>query len=158
MSEDCPNNNNCEVGRRIYGWPMNSWCVGNVTDMSWLFYDMSTFNDDISTYPHQNTKHVWSQFILWMVIYEIYVLYGATSFNGDVSAWDIDIPGQLPCMLCFGCYFIQPRDLCAWGINYTGGIFTTVVFLKIQDAPMKMIPCLVSSGSGSSSCCSKGGR
>ena len=63
-------------------------------------------------------------------------------------------------MLCFGCYFIQPRDLCAWGINYTGGIFTTVVFLKNQDAPMKMIPCLVSSGSSSSSsccCCSKGG-
>ncbi len=31
-----------------YGWPMNSWCVGKVTDMSNLFYEMSTFNDDIS--------------------------------------------------------------------------------------------------------------
>src|SRR6056300_971009 len=31
-----------------YGWPMNSWCVGKVTDMSELFYGMRTFNEDIS--------------------------------------------------------------------------------------------------------------
>ena len=47
MSQDCPNNNNCAVGQ-TYGWPMNSWCVGSVTDMSSLFSGMDTFNEGIS--------------------------------------------------------------------------------------------------------------
>ena len=47
VSQDCANNNNCAVAQR-YGWPMNSWCVGSVTDMSDLFSFMSTFNEDIS--------------------------------------------------------------------------------------------------------------
>ena len=36
ISQDCPNINNCTVGQ-TYGYPINSWCTGNVTDMSELF-------------------------------------------------------------------------------------------------------------------------
>ena len=31
-----------------FGWPIGSWCVEKVTDMSELFKDLSTFNEDIS--------------------------------------------------------------------------------------------------------------
>jgi len=31
-----------------YGWPIGSWCVDNVTDMSSLFEGLDTFNEDIS--------------------------------------------------------------------------------------------------------------
>jgi len=34
VSEDCVNNEACPIAQ-IYGWPMNSWCVGNVKSMSW---------------------------------------------------------------------------------------------------------------------------
>jgi len=33
---------------QIYGYPMNDWCVEQVTDMSWLFSDLTTFDVDIS--------------------------------------------------------------------------------------------------------------
>ena len=39
--------NECAVGQ-IYGWPMNNWCTGNVTDMGRLFFNMQEFNEDIS--------------------------------------------------------------------------------------------------------------
>ena len=71
----CPNNSNCIVAQ-TYGWPMNSWCVGNVTDMSELFRDMDTFNEDISGWDTSSVMSMWSMF------------NGATSFNGNLSAWD----------------------------------------------------------------------
>ena len=85
MSQDCPNNNNCAVGQ-TYGWPMNSWCVGNVTDMSYLFYEMDTFNEDISGWDTSNVRDMYGMFA------------NATSFNGDLS---YGIPRALPtCRLC----------------------------------------------------------
>ena len=47
VNTNCANNSNCIVGQ-TYGWPMNSWCVGNVTDMSNLFRGMDRFNEDIA--------------------------------------------------------------------------------------------------------------
>ena len=78
VSQDCANNKNCAVGQ-TYGWPMNSWCVGKVTDMSELFYfyEMDTFNEDISGW---NTSSVTTMLGMFA---------GATSFNGDLSSWKI---------------------------------------------------------------------
>ena len=56
VSQDCRSNKECSIGQ-TYGWPMNSWCVGNVTDMSELFHNMNTFNEDISDW---NTSSVTS--------------------------------------------------------------------------------------------------
>ena len=56
VGQDCRSNKECSIGR-TYGWPMNSWCVGNVTDMSELFHNMYTFNEDISDW---NTSSVTS--------------------------------------------------------------------------------------------------
>lgn len=68
--------NECAVGR-IYGWPMNNWCVGNVTDMGRLFFNMQEFNEDISswdvsgvTYTRQMFKH-------------------CRDFNSDISKWNV---------------------------------------------------------------------
>ena len=100
MSQDCPNNNNCAVGQ-TYGWPMNSWCVGNVTDMSWLFYDMDTFNEDISGWDTSNVINMYLMFgyatsfngdlLSWNTssATDMFAMfYGATSFNGDLSSWN----------------------------------------------------------------------
>ena len=75
VSQDCANNKECDIAQ-VYGWPMNSWCVGNVQDMSYLFQDMETFDDDINGW---NTSSVTN--MKWM-------FYGASSFHGDLSNFD----------------------------------------------------------------------
>ena len=47
VHQDCANNEKCEIVQ-TYGWPLNSWCVGNVNDMSFIVSGMDTFNEDIS--------------------------------------------------------------------------------------------------------------
>ena len=78
VSQDCANNENCEIGQ-TYGWPMNSWCVKNVKDMSWLFSDMDTFNENISDWNTSSVTDMNSMF---------YSLCGASLFNGDLSNFD----------------------------------------------------------------------
>ena len=56
VDQDCVNNQECDIGQ-TYGWPMNSWCLGNVNDMSYLFQYMDTFNENISDW---NTSSVTS--------------------------------------------------------------------------------------------------
>ncbi len=50
VTQDCANMPDCAVGQ-IYGWPMNAWCVSNVTDLSWLFSYMYYFNENIGENP-----------------------------------------------------------------------------------------------------------
>ena len=45
-NDDCANNNHCEVGQ-AYGHPIDTWCVGNITDMSFLFFYASGGNVNI---------------------------------------------------------------------------------------------------------------
>lgn len=47
--DDCTNNSNCtNAFQQSFGYPMNEWCVGNVTDMSNLFDGLGEFDEDIS--------------------------------------------------------------------------------------------------------------
>ena len=75
VSQNCANNSNCNVGQ-TYGYPMNSWCVGSVTNMYQLFLGMDTFNEDISSWDVSNVVNMMSMFRF------------ASSFNGDLSLWD----------------------------------------------------------------------
>ena len=75
VRQDCANNKECDIGQK-YGWPMNSWCVGSVTDMSDLFSGMDTFNEDINGW---NTSSVTDM---------TYMFNRAISFNQDVSNFD----------------------------------------------------------------------
>ena len=43
---DCTNSD-CNV-TKTYGYPMNSWCIGNVTSLRYMFSVKPTFNEDIS--------------------------------------------------------------------------------------------------------------
>src|SRR6056300_934259 len=64
-----------------YGFPMNSWCVGYVSEMFELFngYDyedswMRTFNDDISSWDVSQVRDM------------SFMFAEASSFNGDLSS------------------------------------------------------------------------
>jgi len=75
VSQDCANNENCDIAK-TYGWPMNSWCVGSVKDMSRLFLGMSTFNENISGWNTSSVTTMRSMFD------------SASLFNGDLSNFD----------------------------------------------------------------------
>ena len=129
VEQDCANNKNCAVGQ-TYGWPMNSWCVGSVTDMSKLFYWISnTFNEDISGWDTSSVENMEWMFSFaksfngdlsaWNtsnVTKMDRMFYGATSFNGDLSAWDILSETDMTYMFRGATSFNQ--DLCAWGDKF----------------------------------------
>ena len=73
---------NCEVSE-TFGLPINSWCVGNVTDMSNLFHWEGNFNGDISDWDTSSVTTMRCMF------------YGATSFNGDLSKWNTSNVGDM---------------------------------------------------------------
>ena len=47
--EQCVSNPNCDTAER-WGFPMDSWAVGLVEDMSSLFAEMTNFNQDIGSW------------------------------------------------------------------------------------------------------------
>ena len=77
VNQDCSNNEECDIGQ-TYGWPMNSWCVGNVQDMSWLFSQMDTFNENICAWDTSSATDMSRMF------------NGASSYNGNVSKFEWD--------------------------------------------------------------------
>ena len=58
---------------------ISSWDVSNVTDMSYMFKNLSNspFNQDISSWNVANVTNMYEMF------------YGANSFNQDLSSWDV---------------------------------------------------------------------
>lgn len=66
----------CEEIAQKYGWPMNSWCVGNVTSLRELFVFKETFNEDISAWDVSRVTDFSHLFNFSM------------SFNQNLSSWD----------------------------------------------------------------------
>ena len=91
--------NSCEVSE-TYGWPINSWCVGNVTDMSELFSRNEYFNEDISDWDTSSVTDMFEMFS------------GASIFNGDVSKWDTSSVTSMGSMFAFAKSFNS--DLNKW--------------------------------------------
>jgi len=50
-----PTNPNSAVAQ-TYGYPMNDWCVGSVTNMAFLFSDLPGFNEDIRGWETAQVK------------------------------------------------------------------------------------------------------
>ena len=70
------NDEDCDWVKETYGWPMNTWCVGAVTDMHFLFVEKREFNEDISLWDVSRVTDMYETFSY------------ASSFNGDLSKWD----------------------------------------------------------------------
>ena len=111
-----------------YGWPMNSWCVGNVTDMSGLFREMRTFNDDVSLWDVSKVQDMRSMFdgassfnedlSLWNVsqVQDMSDMFNdASSFNGDVSLWDVSQVQDMSGMFYYASSF--NGNLSSWNVS-----------------------------------------
>mmetsp|Transcript_14573 Transcript_14573/g.26315 ORF Transcript_14573/g.26315 Transcript_14573/m.26315 type:complete len:374 (-) Transcript_14573:173-1294(-) len=126
--EDCANNNECDVGK-TYGWPINSWCVSEVTDISRLFQWKGTFNEDISDWDISQVTNMNMMFShadsfncdlsSWNVsnVTDMGSMFsGAYAFDGDLSSWDVTSVTNMWYMFAFATSFNQ--DLCAWGDRF----------------------------------------
>ncbi len=91
----------CEEIAQKYGWPMNSWCVGNVTSLRELFVFKDTFNEDISAWDVSRVtdfSHLFNFSVSFNQNLSSWNTSSATnfssafanasSFDNDISTWD----------------------------------------------------------------------
>jgi len=126
MTKNCLNDPNCTLGG-VYGWPINSWCASNVTDMSYLFSG-SGFNDNISSWDVSNVTNMAgmfqytyafagdiSQWDVSNVVNMSYMFYYATSFNGQVSGWGVSQVTNMAYMFANAQVF--NGDISGWDVS-----------------------------------------
>ena len=107
---------------------INTWCTGNVTDMSQLFQNKSSFNDDISNWDVSNVTDMSNMFYnayafnqdigSWNVSSVTtmrYMFYLASSFDQNIGAWDVSSVTKMHGALSFMSSFNQ--DIGAWDVS-----------------------------------------
>lgn len=115
----------CDIGRH-YGYPMNTWCVGEITDMSQLFRNRHYFNEDISNWQVSSVTDMFGMFAnarpfnsnlsRWDVssVTDMRDMFSyAQVFNSDLSGWNVSSVTNARQMFHYASAFNQ--DLCAWG-------------------------------------------
>ena len=126
MLQDCANSTKCFMSQ-TYGWPINSWCVGNVKDMSYLFYNMDTFNEDINGWDTSSVTDTSRMF------------GGASSFNRDLSNFDTSSVTDMGFMFQGATSFNQ--DLCSWRDSFPYTAYYSDIFTNsnctYQETRMK---------------------
>ena len=78
-------------------------CTSRVTEMYELFYENSSFNEDISSWDVSNVTDM------------NYMFYQAESFNQDISQWDVSSVTNMGTM--FGGASSFNQDLSNWNVN-----------------------------------------
>ncbi len=64
-------------GATAFNQPINHWDVSNVTEMRGMFFGASSFNQDLSGWDVSNVTEMRGMF------------YDASSFNQDIGGWDV---------------------------------------------------------------------
>ena len=107
---------------------INTWCTGDITDMSGLFEDKTTFNDDISNWDVYNVTNIGSMFknaeafnqdiSQWNVSNVTSMnsmFYNATSFDKDINFWDVSSVTTMNAIFYDAHAFNQ--DIGAWDVS-----------------------------------------
>ena len=93
---------------------INNWDVSNITDMSTLFQNKTTFNDDISNWNTSNVTNMG-----WM-------FKSASAFNQPIGSWDVSKVTTMDYML-YASAFNKPLD--NWNVssvNNMKGMFGSI--------------------------------
>jgi len=96
---------------QTYGYPINKWCVGDVTDFSQVFVSKTSFNEYIGDWDVQEATTMAQMFRY------------AHSFNQDINSWNIGKVTSLAIMFSES-GFNQPLD--QWDtskVETTSGMF-----------------------------------
>ena len=77
---------------------INNWNVSNVTDMGWMFYGATSFNQPLNNWNVSNVTSMRSMF------------YGATSFNQPLNNWNVSNVTSMKGMFYGATAFNQPLN------------------------------------------------
>ena len=122
---------------------INTWCTGDITDMSELFMDKLSFNDDISNWDVYNVTNMFqmfknasafnqdiSQWDVSSVTNMNSMFYNATSFDKDINFWDVSSVTTMNAIFFNATSFNQ--DIGAWDVssvtNMTFMFFDSLAF------------------------------
>ena len=83
---------------------ISTWNTTNVTNMSYLFMNKTTFNQDINNWDVSNVTNMEGMF------------YNATAFNQDMSSWDVSNVTTMDIMFVNASAF--KSQLCVQRDNY----------------------------------------
>ena len=84
---------------------LTTYCTSNITSMSFLFQDITSFNSDISTWDTSSVTNM------------SYMFNNAQFFNQDISKWDTSSVTNMDNMLKYAIDFNQ--TLTNWCVNIT---------------------------------------
>jgi len=118
-------------------WNMNNWDTSQVTDMTRMFRDASSFNQDISSWDTSQVTNMDSMFrdassfnqdiSSWDTsqVTNMGVMFsGASSFNQDISSWDTSQVTDMGYMFRDASSFNQ--DISSWDVSsLSGGEFSS---------------------------------
>jgi surface protein len=113
--------------------PIGNWDTSAVTDMALMFAEASSFNQDIGDWDTSNVGRMLGMFA------------GASSFNQDISGWDVSAATTLEQMFLSATSFNQ--NMCAWkditaGANQAFMFFdTSCPFPGTPDGTNFCTPC-----------------
>tara|TARA_R110000782_G_scaffold83204_1_gene163227 strand:+ start:109 stop:1719 length:1611 start_codon:yes stop_codon:yes gene_type:complete len=127
-------NNTRNAAIAKYG-DINTWCTGNVTDMSGMFSLFDDFNDNISNWdvssvttmenmfrgngnnPHRFNQPIgnWDVSSVTNMSSMFAASVGTNRFNQDISAWDVSSVTNMSNMFNFATTFDQ--DLSGWDVS-----------------------------------------
>jgi surface protein len=82
---------------------ISGWDVSLITDMSYLFQNKTTFNDNIGDWDVSSVTGMWNMF------------QNAHSFNQDISSWDISSATDISGMFADAHSFNQ--DISSWNVS-----------------------------------------
>ena len=129
IAEDCAANSTCTVGK-AYGWPMNGWCVSNVTDMSELFLEAEEFNSDLSAWDVSRVTDMNDMFrdarafncslSEWdgsRVTDMSGMFWDARSFDGNLSAWDVSRVSDISNLFKRSAFSGELGSIATWDVS-----------------------------------------
>ena len=94
---------NLFLNKSTFNDDISSWNVSSVTNMSYMFRIATSFNQDISSWDVSSVTNMWSMFNI------------ATSFNQDISSWDVSSVTDMSQMFYEAENFNQ--DISSWGVS-----------------------------------------
>ena len=131
--ESCYNSRNCGIRQAVdwhfngvlhdYGQNIEDWNTSQVTDMSRLFADKSSFNSDISKW---NTSQVTTL---------EYMFAQAKVFNQPLNDWDTSKVTNMRAMFTVAEAFNQPLN--NWDTSQVTNMYTMFAQAKVFNQPLK---------------------
>ncbi len=101
---------------------LSGWDTSSVTDMSYMFYGATSFNQPIGTW---NTSSVTDM---------SYMFYGATSFNQPIGSWDTSSVADMVAMFYHATSFNQPIG--SWDTSSVTSMGSMFAFAASFNQPL----------------------